>query len=81
MSIKNDQNAFGFRERDTARNFVSWLLLKSHNTFLHLEKCHYAKIVSWLVKKMTTTHSGITKIPQFIVVVAFYGHNAMCDKV
>ena len=45
---KNDQNMF-------------WLLLKSHNVFWHLKKCHDAKFVSWLLKKMTTTHSGIIK--------------------
>jgi hypothetical protein len=41
------------------------------------KECHDAKFVSWLLKKLTTTCFGIMKIPQRVVVVSFYGHDAM----
>jgi hypothetical protein len=57
------------------RNSASWLLVKSHNAFWHFKKYHNVKFMSWLLKKMTTTCSGIMKIPQCVMVVSFYGHD------
>ena len=42
--------------------------------------CHVAKVVLWLSKETTTTSSDFMKIPQGVVVVTFYTHDAMRDK-
>ena len=55
----------GIRETATTRNFVSWLFLNNHNALWHVKICHEAKVVSWLLKDMTTS-SDFTKIPQDI---------------
>ena len=50
-------------ETETTRNFVLWLFLNNRNAFWHVKICHEAKVVSWLLKEMTTS-SDFTKIPQ-----------------
>jgi hypothetical protein len=67
----------GFKETATTLNVALWLLLKSHNAFWHLKKCHDVIFVLWLVKKTTRTRCGIMKIRQRIVVVLYNGHDAM----
>jgi len=45
---------------------VSWLFLNNHNALWHVKICHEAKVVSCLLKDMTTTSPDFTKIPQDI---------------
>jgi hypothetical protein len=59
------------------RKFVLWLFLKNHYALCHVKICHDAKIVSWLLKEMTTTSSDLKKIPQGVVVAFFYSHGVM----
>ena len=70
----------GIRETATKRNFVLWLFLNNRNALWHVKICHDAKVVSWLLKEMTTTISDFMKIPQVVMVVTFYSHDAMWDK-
>jgi len=67
----------GITETATTRNFVLWLFLNNRNALWHVKICHDAKIVLWLLKEMTTTSSDFMKIPQGVVVVTFYSHDAM----
>jgi hypothetical protein len=66
----------GIRETATARNFVLWLFLKTRNALWHVKICLDAKVVSWLLEEMTTTSSDFMKIPQGVMVVSFYSHDA-----
>jgi hypothetical protein len=59
------------------RKFVLWLFLNNHNALWHVKICHDAKVVSRLLKEMTTTSSDFMKIPQGVVVFSFYIHDAM----
>jgi hypothetical protein len=56
---------------------VLWLFLNNRNALWHVKICHDAKVVSWLLKEMTTTISDFMKTPQVVVVVTFYSHDAM----
>ena len=64
----------GITERATTRNFVLWLFLNNRNALWHVKICHDAKVVSWLLNEMTTI-AEFMKIPQGVVVVAFYRYN------
>ena len=70
----------GIRETVTTRNFMLRLYLNNRNALWHVKICHVAKVVSWLLTEMTTTSSDFMKIPQGVVVVTFYSHDAMWDK-
>jgi len=59
---------------------VLWLFLNNRNVLWHVKICHDAKVVLWLLQEMTTTSSDFMKIPQGVVVVTFYTHDAMRDK-
>jgi len=59
----------GIWETATTRNFVLWLFLNNRNALWHVKICHVAKVVSWLLKEMTTPISDFMKIPQVVVVV------------
>jgi CxxC motif-containing protein (DUF1111 family) len=77
MSEKTTRTRCGNIEKATTRNFASWMFCNSHNAFWHVEKCHDAKFKSWLLEKMTTTRSGNIELPERVVVVSFYSHDAM----
>jgi len=49
----------GIRETATLRNFMLWLFLNSRNALWHVKISHDAKVVSWLLKEMTTTSSEV----------------------
>ena len=70
----------GIRQTATTRNFALWLFLNNHNALWHVKICHDANVMWWLLKEMTKTSSEFMKIPQGVVVVSFYGHDAMWDK-
>jgi hypothetical protein len=56
---------------------VLWLFLKNRNALWHVKICDDAKVVSWLLEEMTTTGSDFVKIPQGVMVISFYSHDAM----
>jgi len=56
---------------------VLWLFLNNRSVLWHVKICHYAKVVSWLLKEMTTMSSDFKKIPQGVVVITFYSHDTM----
>jgi len=58
----------GIAETATTRTFALRLFLNNHNALWHVKICHDAKVVSWLLKEMTTTSSDLMKIPQDVVV-------------
>jgi hypothetical protein len=64
----------------TTWNFTSWMFCNSHNAFWHVEKCHDAKFMSWLLEKTTGTCSGIMEFPERVVVVSFYSHGTIWGK-
>jgi len=70
----------GIRETAATPNFMLWLFLNNRKSLWHVKICNDAKVVSWLLKEMTTTSSDFMKIPQGVVVVTFYSHDAMWDK-
>jgi hypothetical protein len=51
------------------------MFLNNRNVLWHVKVCHDAKVMSWLLKEMTS--SDFMKIPQGVVVVTFYSHEAM----
>jgi len=38
---------------------VLWLFLNNRNALWHVKMCHDAKVVSWLLKEMTTASSEL----------------------
>jgi len=68
----------GIWETATMRNTL-WLFLNNRNVLWHVKICHDVKVVSWLLKEVTTM-LDFMKIPQVVVVVTFYSHDAMWDK-
>ena len=70
----------GITETATTWNFVLWLFLNNPNALWRVKICHDAKVVLWLLMEMTTTSSDFMKMPQGVVVVTFYSHEAMWDK-
>jgi len=48
-----------------------------HNALWHVKICHDAEVVLWMLKDVTITSSDFMKIPQGVVVVTFYSHDAM----
>jgi len=67
----------GITETATTRNFLFWLFLNNGNALWRVKICHDMKVVSCLLTEMTTTSSDFMKIPQGVVVVTFYSHDAM----
>jgi len=61
----------GISETTTTRNFVLWLFLNKHNVLWHVKICHDAKVMLWLLKKMTPASSDFMKIPQTVKEVAY----------
>jgi hypothetical protein len=53
-----------------------WLFLNNRNVLWHVKICHDVKVMSWLLKEVTTM-LDFMKIPQVVVVVTFYSHDAM----
>jgi hypothetical protein len=53
------------------------MFCNSHNVFWHVEKCHDAKLASWLLEKTTATHSGNIDLPERVVIITFYSHDTM----
>jgi len=51
------------------RTFVLRLFLNNHNVLWHVKICHDAKVVSWLLKEMTTS-TDFMKIQQGVMVVS-----------
>ena len=45
----------GIRETDTTRNFVLWLFLNNRYALWHVEICHDAIFMLWLLKEMPQT--------------------------
>jgi len=45
----------GIRETATTRNFVLLLFLNIRNALWHVKISHDAKVMSWLLKEMTTS--------------------------
>ena len=80
VKLKDRKRSLSIWETATTRNFMLWLFLNNRNTLWHVTICRDAKVVSWLLKKMTTTISDFMKIPQVVVVVTFYSHDALWDK-
>jgi len=77
---KRSTTRCGITETATTRNFVLWLFLNNRNALWHVKIRNDAKVVLWLLKEITTTSSDFMKIPQVVVVVTFYNHDAMWDK-
>jgi hypothetical protein len=74
---KRSTTLCGITETATTRNFVLWLFLNNRNALWHVKIRNDAKVVLWLLKEITTTSSDFMKIPQVVVVVTFYNHDAM----
>jgi hypothetical protein len=77
---KMTRTGCGNIETATTRNFASWMFCNSHNAFWHVNKCHDAKFVSWLLEKTTGTRSGIMELPERVVFVSFYSHDTIWGK-
>jgi alpha-mannosidase len=75
VSEKNDQNALWLQRNSHNNKLRVRAVFKEPQRVLAFKKCHDAKFVLWPLKKMTTTRSGIMKIPQRVVVVSFYSHD------
>ena len=70
----------GITETATTRHFMLWLFLNNRNALWHVKICRDARVVSWLLKEMTTRSSDCMKISQGVVVLTFCSHDAMWDK-
>ena len=77
-SGKNTTTRCGITETATTRNFVLWLFLNNGNALWHVKICHDAKVVLWLLKKMTITSSDFMKILQTAEEVAYQLMDIFC---
>ena len=77
---QKDHNTLWHYSNSHNKKFHILAVLNTHNAVWHVKKCHDVELASWLLKEMTTMHSSIMKIPQYIVVVSFYSHDAMREK-
>ena len=71
-AVKTTTTLCGIREKTATRNFMLWLFLNNRNALWHVKICHDAKVVSWLLKEMSSTSLDFIKITQGVLVVTFF---------
>ena len=80
MSGRNDHNTLWHYSNSHNKKFCILAVFKHPQRGQTFEEVPEEKLASWLLKEMNTMRSGIIKIPQPIMVISFYSHNAMWDK-